>query len=97
MEWSSAKPHSSLGPSLFILGRFLFLGVGLGFDMKRAELVKSFGPTTSIYYHMVEFNYGQERVSFILDFPIQTNESLIENDTPSKILFARFAQYIKFL
>ena len=46
---------------------------------------------------MVEFNYGQERVSFILDFPMQTNESLIENDTPSKILFARFAQYIKFL
>ena len=68
-----------------------------GFDMKRAGLVKSFGPTTSIYYHMVEFNYGQERVSFILDFPMQTNESLIENDTPSKILFARFAQYIKFL
>ena len=34
-----------LGPSLLTLGRFLFLDVGLGLDMKWAGLAKSFGPT----------------------------------------------------
>ena len=34
-----------LGPSLFILGRFFFLGVGLRLDMKWVGLAKSFGPT----------------------------------------------------
>ena len=38
-----------LGPSLLILRRFFFLGVGLGFDMKWAGLAKSFGPTIYIY------------------------------------------------
>ena len=33
------------GPSLFILGRFFFLGVGLGLDMRWAGVAKSFGPT----------------------------------------------------
>ena len=33
-----------LEPSLLILGRFFFLGVGLGLDMKWARLAKSFGP-----------------------------------------------------
>ena len=34
-----------LGPSLLILRRFFFFGVGLGLDMKWAGLAKSFGPT----------------------------------------------------
>ena len=34
-----------LGPSLLILGRFFFLDVGLGLDMKWAGLAKSFSPT----------------------------------------------------
>ena len=34
-----------LGPSMFILGRFFFIGVGLGLDMKWAGLAKYFGPT----------------------------------------------------
>ena len=34
-----------LGRSLLILGRFFFLGMGLGLDMKWAGLAKSFGPT----------------------------------------------------
>ena len=33
-----------LGPSLLILGRFFFLDVGLGLDMKWVELAKSFSP-----------------------------------------------------
>ena len=37
-----------LRPSLLILGRFFFLGVGLGFDTKRAGLAKSFGPTINV-------------------------------------------------
>ena len=34
-----------LGPFLLILGRFLFLGVGLGLDMKWARVLRSFSPT----------------------------------------------------
>ena len=34
-----------LRPSLLILGRFFFLGVGLGLDMKWVGLAKSFGLT----------------------------------------------------
>ena len=34
-----------LGPFLLILGRFLFLGVGLGLDMKWAGVLRSFSPT----------------------------------------------------
>ena len=37
-----------LGPSLLVLGRFFFLGVGLGLDMKWAGVATSFGPTLSI-------------------------------------------------
>ena len=37
---------------------------------KRKKKREFFKGITSIYYHMVEFNYGQERESFILDFPI---------------------------
>ena len=33
-----------LGPFLLILGHFLFLGVGLGLDMKWAGVPRSFGP-----------------------------------------------------
>ena len=32
------------GPSLFVLGHIFFLGVGLGPDMKWAEVAKFFGP-----------------------------------------------------
>ena len=35
------------GPSSFVLGHFFLLGVGLGLDMKWAEVAKFFGPTTS--------------------------------------------------
>ena len=34
-----------LEPSLLILGRLFFLGVGLGLDMKWVGLAKSFDPT----------------------------------------------------
>ena len=35
-----------LGPSLLILGRFFFLGVGLGLDMKWAGLCQILQPHT---------------------------------------------------
>ena len=35
----------SLGPSLFVLGHFFLLGVGLGFSMRWAGIVKFFDPT----------------------------------------------------
>ena len=35
------------GFSLFVLGHFFLLGMGLGLDMKWARVVKSFGPTSS--------------------------------------------------
>ena len=38
-------PPSSFGPSLFILGRFSLLGLGLGLDIKWAGVPRSFGPT----------------------------------------------------
>ena len=37
-----------LGPSLLILERFFFFGVGLGLDVKWVGLAKSFGPTGNI-------------------------------------------------
>ena len=33
------------GPSLFVLGHFFLLGVGLGFSMRWAGIVKFFDPT----------------------------------------------------
>ena len=44
-----------LGPSLFILERFFFLGVGLVLDMRWAGVAKSFGPTLTynIYFVMI--------------------------------------------
>ena len=40
-----------LGPSLFILEHFFFLGVGLGVDMRWTGVAKSFGPI-GIYSHI---------------------------------------------
>ena len=46
-----------LGPSLLILRRFFFLGVGLGLDMKWAWLAKSFGPTcTFLFLFFIDFS-----------------------------------------
>ena len=36
------------GPSSFVLGHFLLLGVGFGLDMKWAGVAKFFGPTVGI-------------------------------------------------
>ena len=36
------------GPSLFVLRRFFFLGVGLGLDMRWAGVARPFGPTIII-------------------------------------------------
>ena len=33
---------------MFFLGHFFLLGMGLGLDMKWAEVAKSFGPTITI-------------------------------------------------
>ena len=40
-----------LGPSLLILRRFFFLGVGLGLDTKWFRLAKSFAPQLYIIYY----------------------------------------------
>ena len=37
------------GPSLFVLGHIFLLSMGLGLDMKLIGVVKSFGPTITIY------------------------------------------------
>ena len=44
------------GPSLFILGHFFFLGVGLGLDMKWARIAKFFGPTATKHGKMKMFS-----------------------------------------
>ena len=38
----------SLGPSLFVLGHFFLLGVGLGFNMRWAGVVKILDPTIAL-------------------------------------------------
>ena len=36
------------GPSSFVLGHFFLLGVGLGLDLKWAEVAKFFDPTIAL-------------------------------------------------
>ena len=45
ISWQSGFP-------LFVLGHFFLLGVGLGLDMKWAEVPRSFGPTKYIYIYI---------------------------------------------
>ena len=68
-----------LGPSLLTLGRFLFLSVGLGLDMKWAGLAKSFGPTKTNKTFIFRLNWliNMKQCPFVL------------RKTPKKILQMR--------